>query len=321
MGKKGGAPKADPRIGEAAMLSAQTGRDYLAQMRERAEITDAWAEEDRARYKGVFEPLQDQFIEEAQGYDTPGRRSAVSSQAQQDVRQQAEAAQQQVQRHQSAMGVRPDSGRGRSFVTQGALQTGLAAAGAGNIARRQVEGTGRQLRASVVNMGSGLAVNPGTSMGMSSGAISNGFQGAMRGFQQQGNMLNTQYQQRMQSYQAKQANRAGLFGALGTVAGMVSPVGFLSDEEAKTDKRPTERSMLDAMRDMPVEQWRYKEGQGDGGEHIGPYAQDFQKATGVGDGRSISVIDAIGATMGALKELDAKVDEMGRGFSTKGGDA
>ena len=43
-----------------------------------------------------------------------------------------------------------------------------------------------------------------------------------------------------------------------------------------------------------------KTSKGAGGEHIGTYAQDFQNATGLGDGKSINVIDALGVTMGAV---------------------
>ena len=63
---------------------------------------------------------------------------------------------------------------------------------------------------------------------------------------------------------------------------------------------------------MPVDKWRYKPGRGDGGEHVGPYAQDFAAATGQGDGKSIDMISAIGVTMGAIRDLDKKVDKMAR---------
>ena len=129
----------------------------------------------------------------------------------------------------------------------------------------------------------------------------------MAGYGQQGNLLNTQYQQKMQSYQANQDQAAGLFGAAGTV------IGMLSDKDAKTEKKKPGRSLLKAVENMPVEEWRYKKGQGDEGRHVGTYAQDFQRETGKGDGRSIPIVDAIGTTMGAIKELSAKVDMLAKG--------
>ena len=61
---------------------------------------------------------------------------------------------------------------------------------------------------------------------------------------------------------------------------------------------------------MPVEQWTYNKGQGDGGTHVGPYAEDFTAATGMGDGKTIKAQDAFGVTAGAVKELAAKVNRI-----------
>jgi hypothetical protein len=47
-------------------------------------------------------------------------------------------------------------------------------------------------------------------------------------------------------------------------------------------------------------------------------AQDFKRVTGLGDGRSISVIDAIGVTMGAVKELAEKIDTLAILFMKRG---
>jgi hypothetical protein len=82
-----------------------------------------------------------------------------------------------------------------------------------------------------------------------------------------------------------------------------------SDENAKEDKREV-KGVLDALKKMPIEAWKYKDGEGDGGEHIGTYAQDFKKQTGLGDGKNINVIDALGVTMGAVKELAEKVENL-----------
>ncbi|CAJ0860523.1 hypothetical protein AMST5_01310 [freshwater sediment metagenome] len=61
---------------------------------------------------------------------------------------------------------------------------------------------------------------------------------------------------------------------------------------------------------MPVEAWKYKEGEGDGGEHVGVMAQDFKRETGLGDGKSIHVVDALGVAMGAIQELAEKVESL-----------
>lgn len=303
----GSAPKPDPNIGIAALKSAETGEQMLTWMKDQAEITNAWAAEDRERWDTVFKPLQDDFIKEAEGWDSSARKTEVAQQAVADVRQQTANAEAGRVRQAMAMGVNPNSSRFQAGGREAALQGGLAAAGAQNTARRRVEQEAEAKRANAINMGSGLAVNPATSMGISNGAMQAGGAAAMQGYNQQGDLLNTQYQQQMQSWQAGQSSLTGLMGGLGTLAGMFMP----SSKAIKTDKKPLgDGEALGAIRKMPVERWRYKDGQGDGGTHIGPYAEDFAKATGQGDGKAIDIISALGVTMGAIRDLDKKVDQM-----------
>jgi hypothetical protein len=75
--------------------------------------------------------------------------------------------------------------------------------------------------------------------------------------------------------------------------------------------------MLPAVRALEVEHWRYRpavaEALGlDQAEHIGPMAEDWQAATGLGDGVTINVIDAIGVLTKAVQELAAEVAELRR---------
>lgn len=301
----GGAPAPDPNIGIAALRSSETGQAMLEWMQSQAEITNEWASEDRNRYTNTFVPLQDAFITEAQGYDTPDRRQAMADAAGADVALQGRIAADGRRRQAMAMGIDPRSGRFAGTESRAATDLALAGAGARNLARRQVEDTGRQLRASAINMGSGLAVNPGTSMGLSNGAASAGFGGAMQGYNQQGNLLNTQYQQQLQSWQANQNSLGALGGAFGSLAGLI----WGSSKEIKHDKQPVTGAM-EALESMPVEMWTYNKGEGDEGTHIGPYAEDFAAATGRGDGKTISAIDAVGVTMAAVKELGAEVKQI-----------
>lgn len=336
-------PKPDPRIGQAAVMQAQIGmraqeaaegfaqqqidmsREYQDYMMGQAEITNGWAEEDRSRYTDVAVPLQDDWIAEANAYDSPERKAMAADEASADVRQQFALGRQQMQRSNAAVGVTPGSGRSQSNMNRLQAQESLGAAGAANGARRQTEATGRQLKATSINMLGGLAVNPGTSMGMSTsagaggmaaatngitsaaGTTMGGAQAAMGGQQGMISGLNTQFQQQMQGYEAKNAAMNNLAAGVGQAAGYA----MMSSKDYKTNKTKS-MSSLDAMKKMPVEEWEYKKGLGDGGgqKHVGAYAEDFQKATGLGDGKSISIIDAIGVSMGAIQELSSKVDQM-----------
>ena len=308
MGGGGSAPEPDKNIGRAALKSAKTGEAMLAWMQDQAAITNEWAADDRAREVEVFRPLQDAFIQEAATWDSAARKNEAAQQAVADVRQQTANAEAGRVRQAMAMGINPNSSRFMAAGRSASLDAGLAAAGAQNMARRRVEQEAEGKRANAINMGAGLAVNPGTSMSLSNGAIQAGGSAAMTGYGQQGSLLNTQYNQQLQSWQANQNSMSSMMGGLGTVAGIM-----LSDQNAKTDKKPLpEGEALGAIRKMPVEKWRYKPGRGDGGEHVGPYAQDFAAATGQGDGKGIDMISAIGVTMGAIRDLDKKVDKMAR---------
>ena len=314
----GGAPDPDPNIGLAALQSAEIGQAYLDFMQGQAEISNAWAEEDRDRYLSVFQPIEDQLIYQAQNWNSQPRRAQRADQAEADVINALEMERGASQRRNAAMGVRPDSGRAAGLDRTDRLRGGLARAGARNVARRQVEAEGESRLASAVNLGRGLAVNPATSLGMASNAGASGFSGAMSGYNQQGNLLSMDHQNQMATWQANQAQSAGLWGGLGQLAGLALGPTIFSSKELKTDRNPPSRSLLDQVREMPVEEWTYRDGVADEGRHVGPYAEDFSAATGRGDGRTLDLGDALGVTMGAVQELDRKVTQLAQGRSLDG---
>ena len=320
-GGGGSAPKPDPNIGKAALLSAETGQQALEWMASQAEITNEWAATDRERQQSVFVPLQDDYIADAKaGPDYTGVQADVNR-ATADVRSQMDLARQQERRQLTAMGVNPKSGRSMEASRRTGLTGAMASASAANTtrlaSRNAAEAEADMKLTNAINMGSGLGVNPATSMSLSNSAGSSGFGAAMSGYGQQGSLLNTQYQGQLQSWNAnKQAaatEQAGLWGGLGSMAGLgASALMMSSSKDYKENKAKPKQSLLDAVNEMPVEEWSYKKGIADGGAHVGPYAEDFQKATGKGDGKSIPVVDAIGTLMGAVQELDAKVSGMSK---------
>lgn len=287
-------------------------------MKGQADITNQWATEDRNRFKTTFQPLEDQFIADYRASADPAKMAANaqsrSGEAMADVRQQFALTRDADKRRLTALGVNPNSGRFLAANRGVGNAESLAVAGAANMARRQSfaqdEAKSEAMRAGVLNIGRGMAVNPATSMGLSNNAGSSGFQGAMSGYGQQGSLLNTDYQNRMQAWQANQGMLGSLFGGLGALAGAFIP----SSKDYKEGKKPAKGS-LDKIRKMPVEEWSYKEGVADGGaaRHVGPYAEDFKAATGKGDGKSIPVQDLMGLTLGAIKELDQKVSRLAGG--------
>jgi len=60
---------------------------------------------------------------------------------------------------------------------------------------------------------------------------------------------------------------------------------------------------------LPLTTWRYK-GENASVRHLGPTAQDFRAAFGLGyDEKSIATIDADGVALAALQALQAQVEE------------
>ena len=315
MGLYGGdtSVKPDKKIGKAAMESAKLGRDYLDWMKDRAKITDRWSAVDRRRQQTVFQPLQDRFIREAQLHDTPGRQKMAANEARADVFQGAKVQNDAMDRELASMGVDPRSGRWGSIRRSMGIDTGLAAAGASNMARNRVRAEGRALRADAINLGSGLAVNPLSSFQAGSQALASGINGAQQGISNQIQGLSANQNVRIANAQTAAQGQGAMFEGLGTLAGFA----MFSDENSKVKKKPA-RGVLEAVREMPAKSWEYdpaaERGDGGGVPHIGPMAQDWKKATGTGDGTSIPIVDAVGVTLAAVQELDKKVTRIARGL-------
>jgi hypothetical protein len=69
-------------------------------------------------------------------------------------------------------------------------------------------------------------------------------------------------------------------------------------------------SILDRLKTMPVQSWSYKV-EADDVRHIGPTAQDFHAAFGLGsDPLTISGVDAQGVALAGIKALGARTSEM-----------
>lgn len=313
MGKSApSAPSPDPAIGEAALKNAEIGEDWLKFMEGQADISTGWAQEDRDRYTSIFQPIEEKFVKDALKWDTPARQQKLAAEAAADVRGAA-AAQDDIRgRQMMAMGLRPDSGRYAGIDRAAGNETALAVAGAENIARNQVRSQALALKGDAIGLGRGLPSQAMGALGLSNSAANSGFGGAQQGYANQANILQNQYNSQLQAWgmesQMAAAGASGIASGIGSIIGLGA--SFLpSSEDIKKDKTPS-KGNLEAVEGMRVDDWTYKDGEGDGGRHTGTYAQDFKRETGKGDGKSIPVIDAIGTTMGAVKELSAKVDRL-----------
>lgn len=315
------------RQAELDQLTKQVTALQMGIMGDQAE----WSRSDRQRYESQFRPLEDEFVREAREYGSPERQAQAAAEAKADVQMAGAGARDAARRDAASMGLNPASGRFAGMDRAAEMGTALASAGAQNTARQQVRDKGLALKADAVNLGRGLpamsAQGAGISLGAGSGAVGlnqgnqalfqqsagimgQGFGGQMAGYAGMGQTLNQQYSTQVAAWDAQQRHAAAGMAGIGSFLGGITGL-FKSDKDKKKDKKAIpEGEALEAVNEMPVEEWTYKEGVADEGRHVGTYAQEFQRATGQGDGENIPIIDAIGVSMKAIQDLDDKVDRI-----------
>jgi hypothetical protein len=91
------------------------------------------------------------------------------------------------------------------------------------------------------------------------------------------------------------------------------PCANVSDRNTKENFEPIDPAdVLDRVMSMPISTWNYK-GQGDSIRHMGPMAQDFWPAFGLGDDAlRISTIDADGVALAAIQGLGNRLHDTQR---------
>lgn len=67
---------------------------------------------------------------------------------------------------------------------------------------------------------------------------------------------------------------------------------------------PSTKEILDNVRDLSLDVWKYKDIPQN---FLGTYAEEFSERFGVGDGKTINIIDLFGVLLGAVKELDKTI--------------
>lgn len=265
-------------------------------------FTDALADiakSNEQRAKDVFWPLEDQAVQMVQKFNTQDWKNQQIGAASADVGRSFAKARAASDADQASLGINPADGT-RAFVNRG-LTIGQAGADAAatSQARRLADITGYDTLAAMSGRGA-------VDMNAATGAASAG------GNQYVGLQRNALSQE--------QQDNAG-WGGIGSLIGGIGSFFLPSSKQLKTGVRPFTGG-LSKLRTMPVKSWRYKPGAAvdgltapdDGGApHIGPMAEDAQAAMGTGDGKTINVGDALGATMGAVQELDKKVSRLERG--------
>lgn len=93
------------------------------------------------------------------------------------------------------------------------------------------------------------------------------------------------------------------------VQGSVAGTQFVdtSSRALKTDFAEVDsQTVLRQLADLPVHSWRYRS-DAEPRRHVGPMAEDFQEAFGLGDGSHISSVDTRGVMFAAIQALDSNL--------------
>ena len=94
------------------------------------------------------------------------------------------------------------------------------------------------------------------------------------------------------------------------VQGSVRGTQFISSSsrDVKTNFAELDgQEVLSKLAVMPINSWSYKHDQS-ASRQFGPVAEDFQATFGLGDGKTISTVDAQGVTMAAIQGLNEKLE-------------
>lgn len=281
--------------------------------------------------KGTFRPIEQALADEASTAGDAADQEKLAGEAGVDVATSFEAGRGAQLRDMQRVGTNPNSGAYLSADTSSRVMEAASRAQAMNNARTQAQNLGWAKKMDVANVGRNLPSSQATSAGIAlnagNAAVSNaavpmntanqnaaqmnaGYAGSVNANTAAGGLYLGQYGAQLQSYNAMNQAEADKWSG----AGQLATTGYMAYKSSKKLKHNKEKIsseiILKGLKKIPVEKWDYKKGVEDEGRHIGVYAEDFSNEFGVGDGKTIHVMDAIGVSMAAIKGLSKQVDKL-----------
>lgn len=311
-------------VSDDVLASARiaSGRDFQMSDEAMANARDMWS-----TYRDVYAPVGARAASDAMSFDSPEEMARVRQEAAGNANVAADTAQASRAVQLEHMGVNPNSGRFADPTAMSLART-AGVADAMNRATTDRNLQGIQLRQGVAQFGQGVAGLGMTSQNIAMNAIAGGTgatnaaglaasgirtaptawtNAATTAYAGGAGVLNAQQNATTAATGEQNKARLGLLGSLGSM--------FSSKKAKDRHGRVIEGEVVKKIKSMPVDRWSYKKEilldeaeNGDQREHIGPYAEDFKKRFGVGDGKTISVIDAIGVGFAAMKGLAKKIE-------------
>lgn len=149
---------AQQQFANTSALTDQAVQQYLSA----ANASDQLAQNNINRYEQVYQPLEDQLIQDANSYASQPRIAFEMGKAESGAGQAMDANRLNAERELQSFGIDPSSGRYAELEMAQNAQRGAAQAGAAQQAQYNTENVGRQLRSQAIQVGQqypGQAVN------------------------------------------------------------------------------------------------------------------------------------------------------------------
>jgi hypothetical protein len=201
------------------------------------------AKMDRERYETMFQPLEENLINEFQDFASPERILREQGKAIADVSSTFDASRRNALQRLESYGVDPSQTRNAALDVDVRTKQAAAQAAAASSSRSNTEAVGRSLRAEAINIGRGMpsqiagaygtalqagnsavggstsTTNAGTSANAGAGQY---FQGAMQGYQNSANITSQGFQNQMASWQAGSDQTMGQLNMVAGAAGAMA---------------------------------------------------------------------------------------------------
>lgn len=281
------------------------------------------------QYRTSFAPMADQYSKAVSEFGTD--QDARDAQIAATVQSQADAAEASRLRNLASVGVDPASGRNIQGGVDLANKTALMKVGAINNDRAQtrlnkINVLGQGLNAGSQMLGAGAQMgNQALTAGQSTASTIGG-QAVARSaalnpgtnlLGQSANINSSVMNAGLGRFQAENAAQSDAFktnlGTLGTIGGIIGGM-YTSSKESKENIEPVDEDRaLQGLRKVPVKEYDYKTGQGDGGHHVGPMAEDMNAQFGdqvAPGGQAIDIPSQFGVHHAALQALDKKITRL-----------
>jgi hypothetical protein len=275
MGSKGSAPSSDTgsyyalaQSSElAAQLDAQTSADqldwakseyndiapytksYLQSMTDTTNAETAAAQKAQDYYYSNYQPIEGQFAQTAQDYNTPARAAQQSAAAQADVASSYAQQRQAALQNLESFGIDPSQTRYGALDLGTRISQAASSASAATQSRLNTEATGLALQGEAINIGRGYpgsiaqsystATQAGQAgIGAANQTLSTGSQAMGSPVQwaglQSSNLsgatgtLNTAFQNQLSSYNATTAANQSSFGGIGSLVGGLGAAALIA---------------------------------------------------------------------------------------------